>query len=103
MAWVDDRIWCHPKFADLSDAAFRLYVNGVAYSSGHLTRGLLSDGMQRTIGASKRTRLELVNGELWDEVAAGVYIHDWDEHNGKRDDRRERDRVRGTLHTCGAR
>ena len=34
MAWLDERIWCHPKITDLSDRAFRVYVNSIAYASG---------------------------------------------------------------------
>ncbi len=96
MAWIDDRIWCHPKFADLSSAAFRLYVCGVAYSSGFGTRGYLTRGQQRQIGAAGKTRGELITAGLWDEQAdrETVYVHDWDVHNAKRDARREADRVR---------
>lgn len=94
MAWVDDRIWCHPKLVDLTDAAFRAWVNGVAYSTGFGTRGQLTAGQQRTIGATSRARRELVGAGLWDETETGIVYHDWDAHNGKRDARREADRER---------
>lgn len=95
MAWIDDRAWCHPKLTDLSDRAFRVWVNGLAYSSGFGTRGLLTVGHQRTIGSSARVRKDLVATGLWDEADNGaVVIHEWEEKNGRRDDRRERDRQR---------
>lgn len=96
MAWIDDRIWCHGKFADLTDHAFAAYVKAVAYSSGMNCRGHLSLGQQRLIGCDTKARRELINAGLWDTNgdATSIYIHDWDEHNSKRDDRREADRVR---------
>lgn len=95
MAWVDDRIWCHPKFADLSPAARWLWVCGVTYSSGFATKGALSRGQQQTIGTTKKTLVELVQAGLWEPLEDGsVQIHDWDEHNSKRDERRAKDRER---------
>jgi hypothetical protein len=94
MAWLDDRVWSHPKFADLTAHAFRAYVYGVCYSSGFGTRGKLTPGMLTTIGAKPAMCRELITAGLWDEDPPGISIHDWDEHNGKRDDRRERDRER---------
>jgi hypothetical protein len=95
MAWIDDRIWCHPKFTDLSPAAAWVWVKAVAYSTGFATKGHLTTGQQRTVGSDKRIRRELVAAGVWDEAAdGGVTIHDWDDHNSKRDDRREKERVR---------
>jgi hypothetical protein len=96
MAWIDDRIWCHPKFANLSAGAFSLYVKGIAYSSGMGTGGRLDAGNQRLIGATKTAREQLIQAGLWDVNGNGetVHIHDWDEHNGKRDERRAKDRER---------
>lgn len=96
MAWIDDRIWCHPKFTGLTDAQFAAYVKGVAYSSGMGTRGVLTCDQQRLMFVQPRTRVALINAGLWDVSgsAGDVRIHDWDEHNGKRDERRRRDRIR---------
>lgn len=95
MAWLDDRIWCHSKITDLSDRAFRTYINGVAYSSGFTTRGVLTVGQQKQIRATPRAKKELIFSQLWDELDDGaVRIHDWDNHNGKRDERRDADRER---------
>lgn len=95
MAWLDDRIWCHPKVTDLTDAAFRTYINGVAYSSGFDTSGVLTAGQQKSIGSTPRVRTELVQAALWDDIGDNtVRVHDWDEHNGRRDARRRADRER---------
>lgn len=95
MAWLDDRMWCHPKIVDLSDKAFRVYVNSISYSSGMGTSGVLTIRKQQLVGANAKVRVELVEAGLWDELAySDVRIHDWDEHNGKRDARRAADRER---------
>ena len=96
MAWIDDRIWCHPKFVGLSSAAFAAYCKALAYSSGMSTRGYIDVHQQRLIGCTPKTRDELVTAGVWDWQNNGdtIRIHDWDDHNGKRDERRERDRER---------
>lgn len=99
MAWIDDRIWCLGKFAELSNDAFAVWVKSVAYSSGLSTAGHLNAGQQRLVGSSAKVRRELIEARLWDENGDGksVLIHDWDEHNGKRDARRAADRERKRL------
>ncbi len=94
MAWIDDRIWCHPKFVDLTGDAFAAYVKGVAYCSGFSTGGHLTPGQMRAIGAGPRQARELLAAGLWERNGNGVVVHDWDEHNGKRDARRAADRER---------
>jgi len=96
MAWIDDRIWCHPKTVGLSPSAAWTYVKGLAYSSGMGTRGHLDLATQKLIGGNRKVRVELVDAGLWDINGDGesVVIHDWDEHNHARDNRRETDRER---------
>jgi hypothetical protein len=94
VAFVDDRIWCHPKFTDLSADAFATWVRALAYSSGMGTKGHLSPAQQKLVGGLPRVRAELVRASLWDENGSGIVIHDWDEYNGQRDARREADRER---------
>lgn len=102
MAWIDDRIWCHPKLTDISDKAFRVWVNGVAYSTGFGTRGVLSVGQQKRIGSNARIRSALIAAELWDELPDdAVSVHDWDVHNSKRDARRAADRERKKRERAG--
>lgn len=94
MAWIDDRAWCHPKLVDLSDKAFRAWINGITYAAGFSTGGQLTEAQQRLVGASSRQRDELVAANLWEMNGDGVRIHDWDDHNGKRDARKAADRER---------
>ncbi len=96
MAWIDDRLWCHPKVIGLTASAKAAYVMGIAYSSGMSTGGRLEPAMQKAVGSNPRIRAELVAARLWDENGDGasVHIHDWKEHNEKRDERRKRDRER---------
>jgi len=96
MAWIDDRIWCHPKIIGLTANAKAAYVMGLAYSSGMSTAGILEPAMQKAVGATTRTRVELVAAGLWDLNGDGstVHIHDWNEHNGKRDAKKQRERER---------
>lgn len=96
MAWIDDRIWCHPKMADLSSGAAWLFVKGIAYSSGMSTGGSLTAGQQALIGGTGGAKRELIAAGLWGLNGDGqtVTIHDWEEHNGARDDRRRRERDR---------
>jgi hypothetical protein len=96
MAWVDDRIWCHPKFTALTPSAFTVYIKGLAYSGGMATKGRLDREVQRMLGATAAIKNELVGARLWDLNGDGVSveIHDWAEHNGKRDERRAADRER---------
>lgn len=89
MAWLDDRAWCHPKLSALSDTGFRVWLSGICYSSGFGLQGRLERHHQRVIQTTPKVRAELIGLELWDEVDAGaVVIHDWAEHNDKRDARR---------------
>ncbi len=95
MAWLDERIWCHAKTVDLSDRAFRVYVHGIAYSSGFERAGLLTAGQQRTIGSDAQARGELIAAGLWEEaIDDAIQIHNWRERNDKRDERKARDRER---------
>ncbi len=95
MAWLDDRAWCHPKLTRLSDRALRVWVSGLCYSAGFGTKGRLEDVHQKLIGTTEKAKRELVSIGLWHDVENGaVLIHDWDEHNDKRDAKRASDRER---------
>lgn len=94
MAWIDDRIWCHSKIVPLSDAAFRVHFNAIAYSAGMGLGGRLEQAHQKLMGATAKTRAELVDAGLWDADGSAILIHDWDAHNGLRDERRRKDRER---------
>jgi hypothetical protein len=94
LAWIDDRVWCHPKLTDASDAAAWTWVKSIAYSSGFNTGGRLTPGQQKAVGASPRVRRELLERGLWNEAGGDITIHDWADHNSKRDARRAADRER---------
>lgn len=94
MAWIDDRIWCHPKFAAASKPARWSYVAAIAYSTGFRTKGVLTDEQLKLIGATAKERAELVSSGLWHELSNGISINDWHEHNSKRDAKRDSDRDR---------
>ena len=95
MAWLDDRVWAHPKVVGVSDRAFRVWASGICYSSGFGTRGVLAPSVQRQLGATKQVKEELVAAGLWEPGEDGlVEIHDWLDHNDARDNRREKDRLR---------
>jgi hypothetical protein len=94
VAWVDDRIWCHPKYANVSKPARWTAVSAIAYSSGFGTAGVLSNGQLAQIGATPKERRELVAAGLWHDLEDGIQIHDWDEHNSSRDERKAKDRER---------
>jgi hypothetical protein len=96
MAWTDDRLWCHPKYVGLSWRANAVLRHAFEYAGGLETQGVLTPASQRTIGSNKAVRAELVKAGWWDENGDGttVHIHDWKEHNGKRDEKRAKDRER---------
>lgn len=98
MAYLDDRIWCHPKMAEVPKPSRWIYAAALAYSSGFMTGGILTEAQQKTIGGDAKDRRALLDAGLWDtreDIGKNaIQIHDWDEHNGKRDARKRRDRAR---------
>jgi hypothetical protein len=98
MAWLDDRLYVHPKWVGLSAKAFRVGVTAICYSHGFGTYGRLEKKQLRAIGATKASTAELIDAGLWEEENGSILIHDWCEHNAQRDaaleQRRESDRKR---------
>lgn len=102
MGWVklDDGFHLNPKITGLSDRAFRVYVEMLAWSSCNLTDGVLPARIVRDIRATDaRTlrrervhpRAELARAGLWEEQADGSYlIHDYLEYNPSREQVKER-------------
>lgn len=80
----------------LSDATFRVWLAGICYSSGFGLKGRLEPEHQRVIQTTPKARAELVRVGLWEEIDGNgaVLIHDWSEHNDKRDAKRAADRDR---------
>jgi hypothetical protein len=100
MAWLDDRIRDHPKMVGLSPVAFRQWIFTLCYCSEHGTRGNV-DAAIIALRIPKSTVKELLARSLWEERDDGIWIHDWDAHNLKRDqaraDRRAFDKRRQQL------
>jgi hypothetical protein len=95
VAWIDVRVWCHPKFTGLSGNAGWAWVKGLAYSVGFGTKGHLTREQQKLVGGVGGVRRELIAAGLWDELPDGsIVVHDWDDYNDRRDAKRKRDRDR---------
>jgi len=90
MTWVrhDDGAPTHPKHLRLSDAAFRLWYNGLAHANLHATDGLIAREIVHTLDYrhawTKRQLAALVqeikDAKLWKEVSAGYEIHDYEDY-----------------------
>lgn len=95
MAWLDNRLWAHPKVRNVPRAARWEYVAAVTYASGFGTGGLLTAGQLKAIECTQTDRRLLINAGLWEDAGDGsIRIHDWDEHNSKSDEKRLQDRER---------
>lgn len=102
MPWVrfDDNYPDHPKVSELSDAAFRLHVSAICYSSRYLTDGFVSRGQLRRIATTDDLAGvldELVAAGLFEPADGGFWIHDYLDYNPSRDaveSRRASDRQR---------
>lgn len=96
MAYLSDTAWCDPDLAELSLPAFAVWAKALSYSSGMHTRGRLTVAQQKLIGATPRIRAELVDKGRWivNGDGATIEINKWDDYNGKRDERRVKDRER---------
>jgi len=86
MAWIrlDDDYISHPKFTALSDRAFRLWHEGMAYCRKLMTDGLiLSSALQTFRYATRRAIRELLTPAsedtqaLWATDPKGVRVHDY--------------------------
>lgn len=83
MTWakVDDRLWCHPKFLDLSLEATGVWVRSLSWCSMHLTDGAIPRALPATLGWPTSAVDQLVAAVLWDEADRGWAIHDYLEFN----------------------
>ncbi len=72
-AWLNDR-----RVVRLSDAAHRLFVTALAWSSSNRTDGLIEEADLALIhGVDARHRTELVSAGLWTQVENGWQIVDF--------------------------
>jgi hypothetical protein len=81
MSWVrlDDRFAESPKVVDLSDQAFRCYVETLCYVARNLTDGAIPRAIVERYGTAIAD--ELTRSGLWDK---GPTIHDYLEYNPQR-------------------
>lgn len=95
MAWIrlDDNYNDHPKFDNLSDGAFRLWHQAVAFCRKYRTDGLVPIASVRKLKAYRAQRmLELVTpwkagaNPLWTEADQFVRVHDFLEWNPSKDE-----------------
>jgi hypothetical protein len=89
MPWVrlDDSMPDHPKFVDLSDSAFRLWVHGMCYANRQLTDGIVPATALKVLRKRPVDAAELVRAGLWSplEGGGGWRIHDYSEYQPTRD------------------
>lgn len=101
MAWLDDRIRDHPKIRRTTPQAFKFWALALCYCSAHGTEGQLDDAIAN-LGVPRKVVDELVELRLWDREDDGLWVHDWQEHNEKRDqaveERRKQARERQRRH-----
>lgn len=82
----------HPKIAQLSDGAFRLWVQGLAYCQKFLTDGVIVTTALRQLKAYSPKRLAMLTAPitpggnpLWHTIEAGVLVNDYLHWNESRE------------------
>jgi hypothetical protein len=88
MPWVriDENAMDHPKIGGLSDGAFRLWVQALAYCQKYLTDGVVSLVALKGLRAySPSRRSALVAAGLWCEAENGITVHDYLQWNESRE------------------
>lgn len=80
MTWfkVDDSFHAHPKVLATEPAALGLWVIAGAWSSAHLTDGVVPDhALPRLLPGSEELAQKLVAAGLWRRIKGGYRFHDW--------------------------
>jgi hypothetical protein len=90
MTWVrhDDGAPLHPKLIGLSDGAFRLWYNAMAFANRAVTDGKIPSAIVVTLDHARAWTkrqiaafvVELVAAGTWLEVSDGYLIHDYAEY-----------------------
>jgi hypothetical protein len=95
----------HPDVLDLSDAAFRAFVEGLCFCSRNLTDGALTASAVRRMGVRAKAADELVAAGLWEATASGFVVVHYLRHQRGRDQiNREKasNRLRQQRHRAAA-
>lgn len=89
MTWVklEDTVTLHPKLLRLSDGAFRLWINGLAFANRGVTNGRIDKVLVPSLNHHGRwTAKQLAGfvaelaGGLWLDEADHYQIHDYEHH-----------------------
>lgn len=78
MVWtkLDDNFPDHPKIAELSNSAYRLFVDTLCYCGKYLTDGQISEMIANRYGATDDARSLLV-ANLWEKTDTGYRVLDY--------------------------
>jgi hypothetical protein len=79
MAWVklDDKMWSHPKFGELTGDAVRLWVFALCWCNQHETDGAVPRGALRVLVGTEKLAQALCKAGLWRETETGWQVHDF--------------------------
>jgi hypothetical protein len=101
MTWfkVDDSFHAHPKILATEPAALGLWVIAGAWSSAHLTDGVVPDhALSRLLPDSAELAQKLVTTGLWRRIKGGYRFHDWAHYQpSKADVEEERNAARERM------
>lgn len=85
MTWAkfDDGYPDNPKIVPLSDAAFRMHVSSVCYSSRHLLDGRIPQAVAHryVTRRGRHSALELIRAGLFEEADHDYIVHDFHDYN----------------------
>lgn len=87
MSWakLDDGMWSHPKFLDLSNGAIGVWSKGLSWCAQHLSDGAIPRTLKTFFRATDGEVAELMRAGLWEETATGWQVHDYLEFNPSRE------------------
>lgn len=91
----------HPKFAGLSDRAFRVWFDAVCWCSRQERDGDIPAANARRLGLSGRTLTELLDARLLHQSPEGLQIHDYLDFQRSREEIQAARSARGQAGTLG--
>lgn len=79
-ARIDNNAPWSPKIQAFTDAEFRAWIKSICYADQYRTDGHIPQHALLTVCPSKRVRDGLVEKGGWEPNGAGVYVHDYLQH-----------------------
>lgn len=76
----DDSTPWHPRIQAMNDAEFRVWFASVCYASRFRTDGHVPDSALPLVAPRQKTRERLIELGAWEPNGAGIYVHDYLEH-----------------------